>query len=76
MKHLHDISASFFGELSSSDDEKDLNIMDSGEDDASRGPFMQQIGEASMDRPASESQDMGGDADTGNCFHLLDDVSI
>ncbi|GFN81522.1 transcription initiation factor tfiid subunit [Plakobranchus ocellatus] len=34
--------ASFFGELSSSEeeeeDEKDINIMDSGEDDASRGP--------------------------------------
>ena len=40
--NLYPSSASFFGELSSSEeeeeDEKDINIMDSGEDEASRGP--------------------------------------
>lgn len=57
--------ASFFGELSSSEDEedKDINIMDSGEDDTSRGPLTPRIGDNSS-LAASESQGGDGEADT------------
>lgn len=49
-----------FGELSSSDedDEKDVNIMDSGEDEMSRSSYMpRQTSYASLDTANSESQD-------------------
>ncbi|CAL1526850.1 unnamed protein product [Lymnaea stagnalis] len=55
--------ASFFGDLSSSeeedDDEKDVNIMDSGEDETSRGPNTPRGGMASMDRNGAENQEHG-----------------
>ncbi|CAG5121359.1 unnamed protein product [Candidula unifasciata] len=55
--------ASFFGELSSSeeedDDEKDVNIMDSGEDDMSRGPTTPRGRMAALDRAVSDSQEVG-----------------
>ena len=59
MYYFYYISA-IFGELSSSDedDEKDVNIMDSGEDEMSRSSYMpRQTSYASLDTANSESQD-------------------
>lgn len=63
-------AASFFGELSSSEeeDEKDVNIMDSGEEETSRGAYVSQMGDNSVDRATSESQDVIADSDTGICI--------
>ncbi|KAH9523215.1 transcription initiation factor TFIID subunit 7 [Bulinus truncatus] len=55
--------ASFFGDISSSeeedDDEKDVNIMDSGEDETSRGLNTPRAGMAALDRARAESQETG-----------------
>nr|KAG5686542.1 hypothetical protein BaRGS_001543 [Batillaria attramentaria] len=66
--------ASFFGELSSSEDEedKDVNIMDS--DDASRDPYTPRMGDTSMERAASESQGMEADADTAELQEKLNEL--
>lgn len=65
--------ASFFGELSSSEeedeDEKEVNIMDSGDDDLSRGPTTPRGRMTALDRVVSDSQDVGmTDNETGNFF--------
>ncbi|KAK0064609.1 transcription initiation factor TFIID subunit 7 [Biomphalaria pfeifferi] len=55
--------ASFFGDISSSededDDEKDVNIMDSGEDDASRDPNTPRGGMSALDNGGAERQERG-----------------
>lgn len=65
--------AAIFGDLSSSDEEeeKDINIMDSGEDDMSRLSFSQQhMSFDSMDSSNVEGQYASTDADNG-LFELL-----
>lgn len=60
--------AAIFGDLSSSDEEeeKDINIMDSGEDDMSRLSFSQQhMSFDSMDSSNVEGQYASTDADNG-----------
>ena len=62
------ILSAIFGDLSSSDEEeeKDINIMDSGEDDMSRLSFSQQhISFDSMDSSHVEAQDVNTDAENG-----------
>lgn len=57
-----------FGDLSSSDEEeeKDINIMDSGEDDISRLSFSQHhMSFDSMDSSNIEGQDVMTDAENG-----------
>ncbi|XP_050417128.1 transcription initiation factor TFIID subunit 7 [Patella vulgata] len=67
--------ASYFGEVSSSEDEdKDINIMDSGEDEASRGPSTPRISFGSLDRTASESLDVP-ETDTGFQQYKLSELS-
>lgn len=61
------LDLAIFGELSSSEeeDDKDVNIMDSGEDEMSHSSFMpRQMSFASIDTAASESQDMVNDAES------------
>ena len=62
------ILSAIFGDLSSSDEEeeKDINIMDSGEDDMSRLSFSQQhMSFDSMDSSHVEAQDVNTDAENG-----------
>ncbi|XP_041359040.1 transcription initiation factor TFIID subunit 7-like [Gigantopelta aegis] len=70
--------ASYFGEVSSSEDEddKDINIMDSGDEDASRDPSTpRMVYPNSIERAASESQDMMADTDTAELQSRLVELS-
>ncbi|XP_046339954.1 transcription initiation factor TFIID subunit 7-like [Haliotis rufescens] len=68
--------ASYFGEVSSSEDDedRDINIMDSGEEETSHGPSTPRVGFTSIDRMTSESMDVG-DSDTNELSSKLTELT-